>query len=292
MRLGKLLATLLMLRAVCPASAQTSSSDQAMAKYIAAQAAAGTQLPPGDQNRQRFAESAARVAPNLPRHDGPLAAAGENAPERHHHRRLQRPGYSVENLHFQSSPHLYVTGNLYLPNPLPKEKLPTILYLCGHYTNMGQNGNKTHPDCQSHAIWFATHGYVVLVLDTLELGEIAGLHRGQLGRGKTPPADLRWWWYSAGYTSAGVELWNSIRGLDYLVSRPEVDVERLGVTASPAAASARSGSRRRTSGSRRRLPSAACPTCSFMRANWGLRSTATASSFRTSPAGTGSTFAC
>ncbi len=39
-----------------------------------------------------------------------------------------------------------------------------------------------------------------------------------------------WWWQSRGYTPAGVEVWNGIRAVDYLVSRPEVDPDRLGVT--------------------------------------------------------------
>ena len=39
-----------------------------------------------------------------------------------------------------------------------------------------------------------------------------------------------WWWASQGYTPAGVEAWNGIRGIDYLQSRPEVDGERIGVT--------------------------------------------------------------
>jgi len=50
-----------------------------------------------------------------------------------------------------------------------------------------------------------------------------GEHHGTYSKGK-------WWWVSRGYTPAGVEAWDGIRGLDYLVSRPDVDPERLGVT--------------------------------------------------------------
>ena len=133
-----------------------------------------------------------------------------------------RDGCMIEKLHFQSSPGLYVTANLYLPHGV-KGPAPTILYLCGHYSQMKRDGNKAAPDCQSHALWFATHGYVVLVLDTLELGEIAAIHRGTLRLN-------RWWWHSAGYTPAGVECWNAMCALDYLVTRPEVDPERIGAT--------------------------------------------------------------
>ena len=76
---------------------------------------------------------------------------------------------------------------------------------------------------QSHGIWFARHGYVCLVVDTLQLGEIAATHHGTYNLG-------RWWWHSRGYTPAGVEAWNGVRGIDYLVSRPDVDPERIAVT--------------------------------------------------------------
>jgi dienelactone hydrolase len=136
--------------------------------------------------------------------------------------RLQRDGFTVENLHFQSRPGLYVTANLYLPRPAQRG-CPAILYLCGHASQMKRDGNKAAADHQDHAIWFARHGYVTLVLDTLELGEIAAVHRGTLRH-------ERWWWHSAGYTPAGVECWNAVRGVDYLVSRPEVDPDRIGAT--------------------------------------------------------------
>ena len=130
-------------------------------------------------------------------------------------------GYTVEKLHYQSSPGLYVTGNLYRPATVePGEKLPTILYVCGH-AQRGRNGNKTA--YQSHGIWFARHGYVCLMVDTIQRGEIGGIHHGTYGHN-------RWWWHSRGYTPAGVECWNGIRGIDYLISRPDVDPERIGVT--------------------------------------------------------------
>ncbi|MCA9065678.1 MAG: prolyl oligopeptidase family serine peptidase, partial [Planctomycetaceae bacterium] len=82
-------------------------------------------------------------------------------------------------------------------------------------------GNKTH--YQHHGGWFARNGYVCLVIDTLQLGEIEGIHHGTYRYN-------RWWWNARGYTSAGVEAWNCIRALDYLQSRPEVDGTRLAVT--------------------------------------------------------------
>jgi dienelactone hydrolase len=124
-------------------------------------------------------------------------------------------------LHYQSRPKLYVTANLYRPAAVKEgAKLPAVLYVCGH-SNRGRNGNKVA--YQSHGIWFARHGYICLVVDTLQLGEIAATHHGTYNLG-------RWWWHSRGYTPAGVEAWNGVRGIDYLVSRPDVDPSRIAVT--------------------------------------------------------------
>jgi dienelactone hydrolase len=131
--------------------------------------------------------------------------------------------FTVENLHFQSRPGLYVTANLYLPKKLDRPA-PTILYLSGHgpvISNGVSYGNKVA--YQHHGAWFARNGYICLVLDTLQLGEILGLHHGTYREGM-------WWWNSRGYTPAGVEAWNCIRALDYLSTRPEVDTNRFGAT--------------------------------------------------------------
>ncbi|MCE9631257.1 MAG: prolyl oligopeptidase family serine peptidase [Planctomycetia bacterium] len=131
--------------------------------------------------------------------------------------------FTVENLHFQSRPGLYVTGNLYLPKGQSKPA-PAILYVCGHAPAKKEGisyGNKTK--YQHHGEWFARHGYVCLTIDTLQFGEIEGIHHGTHHLN-------RWWWLSRGYTPAGVEAWNCIRAIDYLQSRPEVDHEKIGMT--------------------------------------------------------------
>lgn len=137
--------------------------------------------------------------------------------------RVEREEFVVEKLHFQSLPGLYVTANLYLPKQIEKP-LPTVLYLCGHGPVIKDGvsyGNKV--TYQHHGIWFARHGYACLIVDSLQLGEILGLHHGTHREGM-------WWWNARGYTPAGVEAWNCIRALDYLETRPEVDKTRFAAT--------------------------------------------------------------
>ena len=136
---------------------------------------------------------------------------------------LTEPDFTVEKLHFQSMPGLYVTANLYLPRATA-QPVPAILYACGHglvKSNGVSYGNKVH--YQHHGIWFARHGYACLVLDTVQMGELEGIHHGTAREGM-------WWWNSRGYSSAAVEAWNGIRALDYLETRPEVDRTRIGAT--------------------------------------------------------------
>jgi dienelactone hydrolase len=144
--------------------------------------------------------------------------------------KVEHDEFTVEKIHYQSRPGLYVTGNLYIPKGLSTGRLmaekpaPTILYVCGHAVgtkNGIRYGNKA--PYQHHGAWFARHGYVCFIIDTVHRGEIEGIHHGTY-RYKM------WWWNSRGYTPAGVEAWNCIRALDYLETRKEVDKDRIGVT--------------------------------------------------------------
>jgi len=136
---------------------------------------------------------------------------------------VEKDGVVAERIHFQSRPGLYVTANLYRP-VRQESPLPAVLYVCGHGRVKRDGvslGNKTH--YQHHGAWFARNGYVCLTIDTIQLGEIEGIHHGTY-------REKMWWWNNRGYTPAGVEAWNCVRALDYLQSRDEVDGNRLGVT--------------------------------------------------------------
>jgi dienelactone hydrolase len=137
--------------------------------------------------------------------------------------KIEHDEFVVEKLHFQSRPGLYVTGNLYLPKKIDRP-LPTILYVCGH-SRVVKDGVAygAKAGYQHHGAWFARNGYACLTIDTLQLGEIEGIHHGTTRYGMS-------WWYNRGYCPAGVEAWNCVRALDYLETRPEVDKTRFGVT--------------------------------------------------------------
>lgn len=131
---------------------------------------------------------------------------------------LDRARYTVEKVVFESLPGLLVTGNLYLPKGVTAPA-PCILYLCGHQIH--PLGAKTQ--YQDRFLWYPSHGFACLAVDSLLCGEVPGVHRGTHTLG-------RWDWLSLGYTPAGVEIWNAMRALDYLQTRAEVDAARIGAT--------------------------------------------------------------
>ncbi len=128
---------------------------------------------------------------------------------------IQMVGYRIEKLYYESLPGLYVPANLYIPDNITRP-VPAILYQCGHARTQ-----KVH--YQPHPHRYAELGFVCLIVETVQYGEVFGEHWGCYANG--------WFnWYSRGYTPAGVETWNGIRGLDLLSEMPEVDPEKLGVT--------------------------------------------------------------
>ncbi|MFN7921664.1 MAG: dienelactone hydrolase family protein [Bryobacteraceae bacterium] len=131
--------------------------------------------------------------------------------------RLDKGSYWVENIAFESLPKIYVTGNLYIPKS-PGRK-PAIVYVCGHAYS--PQGDKTY--YQRHGISFARNGYVAFILDSIQIAETFALHHGV---GWQEMYD----WYARGYTPAGVEVWNAMRAIDYLETRPEVDKDKIGMT--------------------------------------------------------------
>lgn len=129
--------------------------------------------------------------------------------------KIQKDGYHIDKLYYESIPGLYVRANLYVPDGITEPRA-AILYVCGHSPTQKVR-------YQPHPRKFAQLGFVCLIIETIQFGEVYGEHWGCYARG--------WFnWYSRGYNPAGVELWNAIRGIDLLTTLPEVDSENIGVT--------------------------------------------------------------
>ncbi|QIL75123.1 alpha/beta hydrolase family protein [Hymenobacter sp. HDW8] len=139
--------------------------------------------------------------------------------------KIERAGYLVEKIIYESTPRHHVTANLYVPKG--KGKWPAVLLFCGHEATA-----KATESYQKTAILFAQNGFVVLVIDPISQGEryqLTDATGKPLTRGGTTEHTL----LNGGAALVGTsvpaaQLWDNVRGLDYLLTRREVDPDRIG----------------------------------------------------------------
>jgi cephalosporin-C deacetylase-like acetyl esterase len=140
---------------------------------------------------------------------------------------VERPGYRIEKVTFESRPRLHVTANLYVPTGGGRR--PGILGPLGHSTN-----GKAWPSYQKLFSNLARKGYVVLAYDPFGQGErieYPGSRPGQTAIGGGGTSEHEYAGRRLILLGANFGLfraWDGIRGIDYLLTRPEVDPERIG----------------------------------------------------------------
>lgn len=141
-------------------------------------------------------------------------------------RTRQRSGYRVENVLYRSRPNFPVTGNLYIPEGTGP--FPAVLSPCGHYPLA-----RMYRDYQAAYVNLARAGFVVLAYDPIGQGERRQYWDPATGVSEIPdslyeheiPGHLL---LLLGENLAQYFIWDGIRGIDYLLTRPEVDAERIG----------------------------------------------------------------
>ena len=139
---------------------------------------------------------------------------------------VQRTGYRIEKVTFESRPRLYVTANLYVPAGTGRR--PAILSPLGHSVN-----GKAWPSYQKLFSNLARKGYVVLAYDPFGQGErieYPGSRPGQsaLGGGTSEHEYAGRRLILLGANFGLFRAWDGIRGIDYLLTRAEVDPDRIG----------------------------------------------------------------
>jgi len=161
----------------------------------------------------------------------------------------QGDGFTVAKVYYESLPGLYSTGNLYVPSE-GSGPFPAIITPHGHW-GFGRLENSESGSIPGRCIDFARMGFVVFSIDMVGYNDSFQLphdpnksraqlngdvplpyeHREHRGDFDYPEANLY------GFNLGGVQVWNAIRGVDFLCGLPNVDPERIGATGASGGAS-------------------------------------------------------
>lgn len=128
--------------------------------------------------------------------------------------RAERDAYTIENVVFESQPSFYVTANVYVPKKA-KRPLPAVIVTAGHAMREGKN----YDLYRTVQLSLVRQGFLVLAYDPIGQGE-------RRRRGYSHSVG-----YAAllvGHSNCGYMVWDTIRALDYLLTRPDVDPKRIG----------------------------------------------------------------
>jgi hypothetical protein len=172
------------------------------------------------------------------------------------HGKIDQGGYTVEKVYFESVPGFFVTGSLYRPKgrqgPLPGVLCPHGHWTNGRFTDAGIEGVRREivqgaerfeeggrSPLQARCVQLARMGCVVFHYDMIGYADSAQIPM-EIAHGfkKQRPemnAPENWGLFSPQAEAhlqsvMGLQTWNSIRSLDFLLSLPEVDASRVAVT--------------------------------------------------------------
>jgi len=142
---------------------------------------------------------------------------------------IKKDGYRIEKIVFESFSGSYVTGILYIPEKV-RGKMPAMLNVIGHNQEAFRN-----PLYQVINYNLVKKGIIVLAIDPPGQGEHVQYYDPAIKFSSIGYTVIEHCYFGnqcflAGYSCAKYFIWDGIRAIDYLVSRKDVDPERIGVT--------------------------------------------------------------
>jgi dienelactone hydrolase len=146
-------------------------------------------------------------------------------------RTVQKDGYRVEHIVYESQPSFYVTSSLFIPASLKKrEKAPVVIYCSGH----SENGYRSQ--VYQHVILnLVKKGFIVFAFDPVGQGERleyydASSKKSSVGGPTSEHSYPGSQAFVTGSCQARYMIWDGIRAVDYLLTRRDVDPARIGIT--------------------------------------------------------------
>ncbi len=142
---------------------------------------------------------------------------------------IQKDGYRLEKIFFESQPGFYVTAAMFIPNKL-KGKTASIIFTSGHIEEAFR-----WLDYQQVCINFVEKGFIVFAFDPLGQGERLQYYEPELKKSHVGNCVAEHSYVGAqcfliGSSLARYMIWDGIRAVDYLLTRDEVDPQRIGIT--------------------------------------------------------------
>ncbi len=153
---------------------------------------------------------------------------------------IDRGDYIIKKVLFQDFDQMWVSASLYLPKPLGSAQRPAVLAPMGH----GQAGKNAHW-FQQRAIQLVRFGYIVLGYDPVGMGERWQYWDAATGKdiiGSHDPDNPKYMYVTDTHSYAGVQawlvgqslsqymVWDGMRGIDYLLTLPQVNPHRIAVS--------------------------------------------------------------
>ena len=134
---------------------------------------------------------------------------------------IKRAGYHIEKIVFESRPNFPVTGLLYVPDGPEGSKYPVILNPHGHWEH-----KKMEPTVQYRLISQALHGYLAFIIDSPGWS----FEGDALVERRSAGSHLDFPLVEGSANTTAIYVWDLMRALDYLATRPEADMTRVGLT--------------------------------------------------------------
>ncbi len=145
-------------------------------------------------------------------------------------RTIRKDGFRVEHIIYESQPGFYVTSSMYIPETTANARMPAVIYCSGHASEGYRSKTYQHKITN-----LVKKGFIVFAFDPVGQGERLEYYDPETGRsvvgGPTrehsyPGAQA----FITGSSQARYMIWDGVRAVDYLLTRAEVDPDRIGIT--------------------------------------------------------------